>query len=78
MRKKWTRARSNARVGDIVLLNETDLVRNEWQLAHITVCKTSEDGLVKLADKHCRSKNSQAEVLTHPVHKLYFSSQLSS
>ena len=75
VRKKWSKVRSNARVGDIVLLNETDLVRNEWRLARITACKTSDDGLVrsvelKLADKNYRSKNSQTQVLTRPVHKI--------
>ncbi|VDP89320.1 unnamed protein product [Echinostoma caproni] len=45
--QKWIFAERNFRVGDIVLLADEQLRRNEWPLAIVKECLPDEDGLVR-------------------------------
>ena len=46
-RQKWNKVKRNVAVGDIVLLCDEKLPRNQWELAKVTSVKTSDDGLVR-------------------------------
>ena len=37
----------NAREGDVVLLKEKNVPRNEWKMGVVTSCVVAEDGLVR-------------------------------
>ncbi|KAJ8037483.1 hypothetical protein HOLleu_18308 [Holothuria leucospilota] len=46
-RQKWSKVKRNVAVGDIVLLCDEQLPRNQWELARVTSVKSSDDGLVR-------------------------------
>ena len=77
-RKKWLAPQRNICVGDVVLLKEENLVRNQWQLGRIQEVFSDSDGLVRkvkveLASTDLNAKGerlSPVTVLERPVHKL--------
>ena len=48
-RRKWTRRKPCLRVGDVVLIKEQFVRRNEWPTALVTSVNKSDDGLVRSA-----------------------------
>ena len=46
-RHKWTGEQRNISVGDVVLLCDENEERNDWKLARVVECFTSNDGLVR-------------------------------
>ena len=46
-RQKWQSSKINVKVGDIVLLKQSNTRRNAWLMAKVTAVKTSLDGLVR-------------------------------
>ena len=77
-RQKWTRPRRNLRVGDVVMIKDTNLPRNEWQPARVATVYPSTDGQVRkvqvaLADA-CLDKRGRrsgpTRYLERPVQKL--------
>ena len=46
-RQKWTGEQRNISVGDVVLLCDENKERNNWKLARVVECFTSNDGLVR-------------------------------
>ena len=46
---KWYQPSRNAKVGDVVILQESGLVPTKWPLARITEVHTGRDGLVRVA-----------------------------
>lgn len=64
-RSKWWREKNNIRIGDVVLVVDTNAPRSEWKLAKVTEVKVSEDGLVRSVDILCQGK-----VVKRPITKL--------
>ncbi len=46
-RKKWQKNKPNPQVGDVVLLKDTQVTRNDWPLGVITETMPSKDGKVR-------------------------------
>jgi len=65
LRNKWKKIERNLEIGDIVLVKDENVGRNEWNLARVKECMPSVDGhvrKVKLQLAHTE--------LDRPVHKL--------
>lgn len=77
-RQKWTRPRRNLRVGDVVMIKDTNLPRNAWQPARVATVYPSTDGQVRkvqvaLADACLDNKGRRSgpmRYLERPVQKL--------
>lgn len=78
LRQKWHELRRNVQDGDIVIVKEGEVPRNEWRLARVLkVCK-DDDGLVRRATIQMgnRGLGKRGERLTkpsfveHPIQKL--------
>ena len=78
VRQKWLRPARNCSVGDVVLVLDDNLPRNQWQLARVVEADADEDGLVrkvKLAvGTSCLDhKGKRCEAISYlerPIHKL--------
>lgn len=46
-RQKWVKPRRNLAIGDIVLLKDNNVQRNQWPLALVIEAKEDQDGLVR-------------------------------
>ncbi|XP_071965643.1 uncharacterized protein [Antedon mediterranea] len=57
-RRLWKKEQRNFRVGDIVLLREKNVKRNQWHLGIITQTFTSDDGYVRKVNLQLPSTNS--------------------
>jgi hypothetical protein len=68
-RKKWTRQRRNSRVGDIVIVRDDDLARNNWPLGKVVEVYPSDDALVRKV-RILVSHGGKFSHLDRPVHKL--------
>ncbi|XP_051803238.1 uncharacterized protein LOC127533647 [Acanthochromis polyacanthus] len=78
LRQCWHSSKRNVKVGDIVIVKEKEIPRNEWRLGRVLdVCK-DEDGLVRKAtvqmgSRKCGDKSQQnttSSILERPIHKL--------
>ncbi|XP_076869830.1 uncharacterized protein LOC143521148 [Brachyhypopomus gauderio] len=76
-RQKWQKPSRNSQVGDIVILQDDNVPRNEWKLARVVEVHPSADGLVrKLKLLVSDTKLDKGKVLTRvfslerPVHKV--------
>jgi len=77
-RQKWTSTRRNLRRGDVVLLEEENLVRGQWKLGRVLEIVSGSDDHVRrvkilLADSTLNRKGervSKQTVLERPIHKL--------
>lgn len=47
LRQRWHAPRCNVQVGDIVIVKEEELPRNEWKLARVLKVHENDDGLVR-------------------------------
>lgn len=70
LRTKWHEPRRNIREGDIVLVKDVDLPRNQWPLARVVETTTDDDGLVRRVRVKMGSKGSAPCVLERNIHKL--------
>ncbi|CAB4020328.1 Hypothetical predicted protein [Paramuricea clavata] len=68
-KKKCTRQRRNSRVGDIVIVRDDDLARNNWPLGKVVEVDPSDDDLVRKV-RILVSHGSKLSHLDRPVHKL--------
>jgi len=67
-RQKWTNTTRNIQVGDIVLVKDENLPRNQWPLARvIEVYPDENDKLVRTVKLHIPTSKSS---LKRPIHKL--------
>ena len=66
-RQKWSGARRNFAVGDVVLLKQAESKRNQCPLAIITKVLPSDDGLVRSVELRTTANNS---TIARPIHKL--------
>ena len=46
-RRKWSGVQRNMEVGDVVLICDENLARNDWRLARVVETFTSSDNLVR-------------------------------
>lgn len=77
-RQKWTHAKRNMQIGDVVLIKDLNLPRNVWQLSRVSKIYPSTDGKVRsvqvaLADSHLDKNGKRSapiKYLDRPVHKL--------
>ena len=49
-RNKWTSDRSNLQTGDVVLLKDTQVTRNDWPMGTIVGTIPSRDGRIRKVD----------------------------
>ena len=47
LRQKWIRPRKNLQIGDVVIVNDEVLARNQWKLGRIADVYASDDSLVR-------------------------------
>lgn len=64
-RQEWTTAKPNLKVGDVVLMRDSQSPRNSWPLGIVVRTFPGSDGLARKVE--LRSKSS---LLTRPVNKL--------
>ena len=64
-RQKWCKESQNIKVGDVVLVADSNLVRNRWPLGRVIEVSSSEDGLVRSATVRIGSTE-----LRRPITKL--------
>ena len=77
-RSKWQGAKTNVKVGDIVILKEDMASRNHWPLAKVVEAVPSKDGLVRhvkvqMSDSDLDDKGRrrhEPRFFDRPVHKL--------
>jgi len=77
-RSKWIQTRRNVKVGDIVMVKDDNMPRNQWKIAKVQRTIPSADGLVrkvavKVANRTVDHKGKWSVVLSElerPVHKL--------
>ena len=75
-REKWTNERRNFQVGDIVLVKDEDVRRNQWPLARVVEVSPSADGMVRSVKVKMSSKNDKTgSVLERPIAKLVLESE---
>lgn len=76
-RQKWQKTRRNAKVNDIVIIQDDTAPRNDWKLAKVTAVYPSEDGYVRKVqllisdstlDDHGKRLSKQVH-LDRPIHK---------
>ena len=65
LRQKWIRPARNLNVGDIVLISQGNLPRNQWPMGKVTSVTEEEDGKVRVA----RIKTTDSEI-ERPINKL--------
>ncbi|KAL7849158.1 hypothetical protein SRHO_G00207810 [Serrasalmus rhombeus] len=76
-RQKWTKDRRDARVSDVVLLQEDTTPRNQWKLAKVIEVYPGKDGKVRrlkllISDSNLDEKGKRVSKPVHlerPVHK---------
>ena len=77
-RQKWTRPRRDAKIGDIVIVKDENLPRNQWSLARISEVIPSTDGLIRKVklvkgDSELDDRGKRigpVHELERPIHKL--------
>lgn len=77
-RTKWSSTRRNIQIGDVVIVKDDNLPRNQWHLGRVIDTYASEDGLVRsvrlaIGDSNLDKKgkrNGQLSTLERPIHKL--------
>ena len=78
VRQKWTRPQRDAKIGDIVILKDENLPRNQWSLARIVDVFPSADGFIRkvklvLGDSKLDDggkRKGPVHELERPIHKL--------
>ncbi|CAI5660438.1 unnamed protein product [Oreochromis niloticus] len=78
LRQRWHSPKQNVQVGDVVILKEDNIPRNEWKLARVVEANEDDDGLVRkvkiqIGQKELGKKGErlkQVSFLERPVQKL--------
>lgn len=65
-RQKWLKIHRNFKVGDLVLVVDENLHRNDWKFGRIVSVDVSSDGLVR----KCVLQTQSGAVLERPIAKL--------
>ena len=67
-RRKWNTPQRDSREGDIVLLQDDDLPRNQWPLARVSKVFPSKDGRVRKVQL-LLTRDGRRKFLERPIHK---------
>ena len=67
---KWHTEAKNLRVGDIVLVEDSDALRGEWKMARVVEAKTSEYGKMRRVRLFYKSKSGASQEIKRAVQKL--------
>ena len=78
-RQKWIRPKRNVEIGDIVIIKDDNIPRNQWHLARVEETIKGEDGLVRkmrlaIGDptlSNAGKRVRQISYLDRPIHKLF-------
>ena len=75
LRQRWHAPRRNVDVGDIVIIKEEDVPRNEWKLAMVVEAPEDDDGLlrkvtVQVGERKLGKKGEQPSIVQRPIQKL--------
>ena len=78
LRNKWVKPQRNLEVGDIVIVKDNTLARNNWKLGKIVEALPDDDGLVRkvkvmMSDSSLDRKGKRTKalsILERPVHGL--------
>lgn len=70
-RTKWCEERNNLKQGDIVLLKDNDLARNQWAVGVIQETFPSEDGRIRKVSVRI-TKNNNSCTYTRPITELVY------
>nr|XP_020470233.1 uncharacterized protein LOC109968359 [Monopterus albus] len=78
LRQRWHSPRRNVKAGDVVIVKEEGIPRNEWKLGRVLDVCTDEDGLVRKATIQTGNRELAKEgqqhtnhsILQRPIHKL--------
>ncbi len=78
IRSKWQKPKRNLSVGDIVILRDDNLTRNDWKLARVVEVYPSQDGYVRsvkllISDSDLSKKGIRTKAVSYlvrPVHKV--------
>ena len=76
-RQKWTQPRRNAKIGDVVLLQDNSVSRNCWNLGVVDAVHEADDGHVRNVTLRMANRNidmkgipyAQPAILQRPIHK---------
>ena len=73
-RQKWTKIRRSMKIGDLVLLTDQQLPRNQWSMGRITKTYPDKYGFVRTVDLKISKMKGFASTteLKRPIHKLIF------
>ena len=64
---KWTQIHRSLTPGDIVIMKDRNLKRNNWPMARVSDVKLSSDGLVRSVILSVPSRNGNPFILTRPI-----------
>ena len=67
-RRRWETPQRDSRVGDIILLQDDDLPRNQWPLARVTKVFPSKDGCIRKVQL-LLAREGRRKILERPIHK---------
>ncbi|KAK0143560.1 hypothetical protein N1851_018300 [Merluccius polli] len=78
IRQRWHVPRRNLQIGDIVMVKDEDLPRNEWRLGRVVETYANKDGLVSkvkitLGDRNLNHKGERVckqSIIERPIQKL--------
>ena len=72
IRQKWHTARRNLKVGDVVLIQDTGMIRGKWKMGRVVEANPSlRDGFVRNVKVQYRNPNHTAfTTITRPVQRL--------
>lgn len=77
VRQKWHNTRRNVRVGDVVLVQDSNAVRCKWKLAQVIKADSGRDGVVRDEDLRYKVVNeskgydgARDKVMNRSVHRL--------
>ena len=68
-RQKWNMPQRDCKVGDIVMLQDDDLPRNQWPLTRVTEALPSKDGRIRKV-QILLVQDGKRKLLERPIHKL--------
>ena len=68
-RQKWNMPQRDCKVGDIVMIQDDDLPRNQWPLARVTEVLPSKDGRIRKV-QILLVQDGKRKLLERPIHKL--------
>ena len=71
MRRKWKHTLKNIRVGDIILLKDSEAPRNHWPTGLVERVFPSEDGLVRKLEVRI-VKDGQPRTYVRPISEIVF------